>query len=238
VSKTAWSKYKSGSMTRRTLRIGLACLALATVAVQAPVGAQTAADARAAAAGPVVNAVWAEHEFMFTYFGRGTYYSCDGLANKIEYILEALGARPDPKVWVGCVEGPGIQQIPTARIKVAVPTEATPELLAAIAAGKSKRELVSRVQGSDAVVDVAAAQFPAQGQVVEFVGRRKDHIEDGDCELLEQLLPQVLEPLGVRVAPGSSRLLCTPRQSQFGSVQLRLESLHALPASGARPDQH
>ncbi len=224
-------------MTRRRLRIGPACLALAfaTVAVPAPVGAQTGADAKAAGAGPTVNAVWVEHEFMFTYFGHGTYYSCDGLANKIEYILEALGARPEPKVWVGCTEGPGIQQVPTARIKVAVPTEATPELLAAIEAGKSKRELVSRVQGNGAAVDVATAQFPAQRQVVEFVGRRKDRIEDGDCELLEQLLPQVLEPLGVREARGSSRLMCVPRQAQVGSVQLRLESLHALPAPGDRP---
>jgi hypothetical protein len=227
-------------MTRRRLRIGPACLALAfvTAGTQVPAGAQTAADAKAAGAGPTVNAVWVEHEFTFTYFGHGTYYSCDGMANKIEYILEALGARPEPKVWVGCTEGPGIQQIPTARIKVAVPTEATPELLAAIEAGKSKRELVAKVQGKDAVVDVAAAQFPARREVVEFVGRRKDHVEDGDCELLEQLLPQVLEPLGVREAPGSSRLMCVPRQAQIGSVQLRLESLHAIPAPDAGPARH
>jgi hypothetical protein len=224
-------------MARRRLRIGPVCLALAfaTTGLQAPAGAQTEADTKTAGAGPTVTAVWVEHEFMFTYFGRGTYYSCDGMANKIEYILEALGARPEPKVWVGCVEGPGIQQVPTARIKVAVPTEATPELLAAIEAGKSKRELVSRVQGNGAVVDVATAQFPAQRRVVEFVGRRKDRIEDGDCELLEQLLPQVLEPLGVREAPGSSRLMCVPRQAQIGSVQLRLESLHALPVPGGSP---
>jgi hypothetical protein len=207
-------------MTRRRLCIGPACLALAFAA--------------AVGAGPTVNAVWVEHEFMFTYFGHGTYYSCDGMASKIEYILEALGARPEPKVWVGCTEGPGIQQIPTARIKVAVPTEATSELLAAIEAGRSKRELVSKVQGNGAVVDAATAQFPAQRQVVEFVGRRKDRIDDSDCELLEQLLSRVLEPLGVREAPGSS-LMCMPRASQFGSVQLRLESLHAQPAAVAEP---
>jgi hypothetical protein len=70
-------------MTRRRLRIGPACLvlALATAGVQAPAGAQTEADAKAAGAGPTVNAVWVEHEFMFTYFGHGTYYSCDGMAN-------------------------------------------------------------------------------------------------------------------------------------------------------------
>ena len=135
-------------MTQRRLRIGPVPLVLAFAAagVGAPAGAETAADASPAGAAPAVNAVWVEHEFMFTYFGRGTYYSCDGIANKIEYVLEALGARPEPKVWASCIEGPGIQQMPTARIKVAVPTEATPELLAAIEAGKSKRELV--VQGA------------------------------------------------------------------------------------------
>ncbi len=48
----------------------------------------------------------------------------------------------------------------------------------------------------------------------------------------DQLLPQVLEKLGMREAPGSS-LKCTPRQSQFGAVRLRLESLHAMPAAVA-----
>ena len=205
------------------------------VGVQVPVGAQTTADASPAGAAPTVNAVWTEHEFMFSYLGLGTFYSCGGLASKIEYILEQLGARPEPKVRVSCAEGPGIQQIPTARIKVAVPTEATPEMLAALEADRSRRELVSKVQGNGAGVDVATAQFPAERRIVEFVGRRKDHIEDGDCELLQQLLPQVLQPLGVREASGSSRLTCNPRYAQSGAVQLKLESLHAKPAPGATP---
>jgi hypothetical protein len=63
--------------------------------------------------------------------------------------------------------------------------------------------------------------------VVEIDGLRGRRIEDGDCQLLEQLLPQVLKPLGVRELPGSS-LRCVPKQSQFGAVNLRLESLHAV----------
>ena len=63
--------------------------------MQVPVVAQTTADASPAGAAPTVNAVWTEHEFTFTYFGRGTYYGCGGLDNKIEYILTELGARPD-----------------------------------------------------------------------------------------------------------------------------------------------
>jgi hypothetical protein len=114
-----------------------------------------------------------------------------------------------------------------ARIRVAVPVEATPERLAELASDQSRRELVGRVQGNGAAVDTATAQFPAERRVVEFEGRRGKRIEDSDCELLDQLLQQVLMPLGVRELPGSS-LQCTPKQSQFGAVRLKLESLHAV----------
>jgi hypothetical protein len=220
-------------MSRRRLRFGPALLlAFAATAVGAPAGAQKAADASPAEAAPTVNAVWTEHEFTFTYFGRGTYYACGGLDNKIEYILTALGARPEPWVQVNCLDGTGIQLMPTARIKVAVPSEVTPALLAQLEAAKSKRELIAKTQGKGAAVDVATAQFPAERRIVEFTGRRLGRIDDGDCELFDQLLPQVLEPLGIREAPGSS-LTCMPRASQFGSVHLRLESLHAKPAAVA-----
>lgn len=223
---------------QRRHRIGPAVLALASAAAGfgAPAGAQTAADAGSAGSAPALNAVWTEHEFTFTYFGRGTYYSCGGLGDKIEYILTELGARPDVRVRVACIDGPGIQAIPSARIKVAVPSEVTPELLARLEAGKSKRELIAKARGQGTAVDVATAQFPAERRIVEFEGRRLDRIADGDCELFDQLLPRVLEPMGIREAPGSS-LACTPRMSQFGSVRLKLESLHAKQETVAESDQ-
>jgi hypothetical protein len=223
-------------MTRRRLRIGpaLLTLAFATTGARVPAGAQTAADAGPAGAAASVNAVWTEHEFTFTYFGRGTYYGCGGLDNKIAYILTELGARPEPWVQVNCLDGTGVQLMPTARIRVAVPAEVTPELLTQLEAKKSKRELVAKTQGKGAAVDVATAQFPAERRIVEFTGRRLGRIDDGDCELFEQLLPQVLEPLGIRAAPGSS-LACMPRTSQFGAVHLKLESLHAKPAAVPEP---
>jgi hypothetical protein len=174
-----------------------------------------------------VNAVWVEREFSFTYMGIGTYYSCDGLRNKIEYVLEQVGARKDPKVIVSCFDTGVVEQLPMARIRVAVPAEATPERLAELARDQSRRELTGRVQGKGAAVDDATAQFPAERRVVEFNGQRGKRIEDSDCELLDQLVPQVLLPLGVRELPGSS-LRCVPKQSQFGAVNLKLESLHAV----------
>jgi hypothetical protein len=187
-------------------------------------GAPSAADAARA---PTVNAVWVEREFRFAYMGIGTYYSCDGLRDKVRYVLQQVGARKDLKVTAGCTEPSGPDFLPSARIRVAVPAEATPERLAELASGESKRELVGRVQGRGADVDTATAQFAAERRVVEFDGHRGKRIEDGDCELLHQLLPQVLVPLGVRELPGSS-LRCSPKTTQFGAVNLKLETLQAV----------
>jgi hypothetical protein len=192
------------------------------------------ADAAAAADAPApVSAVWLQHEFSFTYFARGTFYSCDGFRNKIEQVLEAVGGR-NARVSVGCFDSFGVQQLPTARIRVESPAEATPELLARLATDQTKRELVARVTGKGDQVDAATAQFPAQRQVVEIKGRRSGGFEYGDCELLEQLLPRVLEPMGVRRLSGT-RLNCTPGMAQTGAVELRLETLRPLPAPGGQP---
>ncbi len=98
MSKTAWSEYKLGPMTptQTPHRSGPAGAGIRRGGCRAPAGARRQRTPAPAGAGPTVNAVWAEHEFMFTYFGHGTYYSCGGLDNKIEYILEELGARPEP----------------------------------------------------------------------------------------------------------------------------------------------
>lgn len=226
---TASSEYKLGGAGARGLRALLSAAVIATLGLLVPVFAWAVDTAPPAEVkSPTVNAVWVEHEFSFTYMGLGTYYSCDGLRNKIEHVLEAIGARKDPKVTVACLDTIGIETLPMARIRVAVPTAATPELLRQLEDDQSRRELVERVQGKGGGVDVATAQFPAELRVVEFDGRRGRRVEDGDCELLSQLLPQVLKPLGVRELPGSA-LRYVPKQSQFGAVRLRLESLHALP---------
>jgi hypothetical protein len=239
MSKIASHEYKLAATKARVLctrravtRVtGLLVAAAGAGLGFAPTAWAQASAADSAPAGEVrpaaVNAVWAEREFSFTYMGMGTYYSCDGLRNKIQYLLEQVGARRKPKVIVSCFDTGAVEHLPMARIRVAVPVEATPERLAELASDQSRRELVGRVQGNGAAVDTATAQFPAEWRVVAFDGRRGKRIEDSDCELLDQLMPQVLKPLGVRELPGSS-LQCTPKQSQFGAVNLKLEALHAV----------
>ena len=192
------------------------------------------ADEQAVAAAAPVDAVWVPHEACFTYFGYTTYYSCDGLREKVRYILKQVGAREsDLKVSVGCVQPSGIERMPNVRIKATMPSEATPETLAKLAEGASHRALVSRVKGDgQAEGDDVAARFPATWRLVEFNGRRGTRIEDGDCELLDALSRHVFPKLGVRIAPNST-LTCVPHQVQIGDVRVKLEALAPVPAPDA-----
>jgi hypothetical protein len=208
----------------------------AVVLALAPLGAVSADDPAPAGATAPVNAVWVDHEQHFVYFGRTTYYSCTGLREKVRYILERAGARPDFKVSTSCLEtgGSPVESMPGVRIRAAFPAEATPEVLARLQASAPERELVARVQGAGERVDDATAQFPAVWRRVEFQGRGRGRIDDGDCELLEALVQEVFVPAGLRVAPGS-RLGCVPHQAPVGSVDLVLEALQKVPEPGVPP---
>jgi hypothetical protein len=178
-----------------------------------------------------VSAAWVEVQRTLFYVGRTTYYSCDGLRDKTRYILKQAGARDDLKVTISCLEssGGGVESMPSVRIKAAFPAEATPELRAKLATEAPKRELLARVTGTG---DAADVEFPAVWRRVVLDGRGRGRIEDGDCELLELLLEQVLIPAGARVAPGS-RLNCVPNQVPIGSVRLVIDTLHKAPEPDA-----
>jgi hypothetical protein len=180
-----------------------------------------------------VSAVWVEHEFRFTYIGLGTYYTCAGLSGKVEGLLRRLGARDDVRVRPGCADSGSVDLVPSVRITVFMPAEATPERLAP-RSETARDELVARVQGKPTGVDAVPVPFAAAWQTVAINGGSDRHIGDGDCELLEQLYPQVLAKMGVRMLP-DSRLSCSPRMSQRAAVRLRLQSLQKLPEPDAKP---
>ena len=197
-------------------------------------GAEPVPDAPSAGASmPVVNAVWVERKQFFTYFGENTYYSCDGLRDKVRYILKLAGARDDLTVSTSCIQsGGGIEAMPGVRIRAHFAQEATPELLEQLAEGAAKRELIARVSGKGHDVDDATAQFPATWQRVEIEGERRGRIASGDCELLEQLLRYVLEPAGVRVA-GDPRLGCMRHSTPIRAVRFQLDTLQPVPPPDA-----
>jgi hypothetical protein len=179
--------------------------------------------------GPV-NAVWVDHDVSFTYTGFTSHYSCSGLESKVEYVLKSLGARPGYKVSASGCTSSGPELMPHVRIRAALPMAATPEVLAEIEKQRAKNELAARAGGKPvAATDAATAQFPATWHVVKFEGTPMSNVQDGDCELMEQLLDRVLKPMGVREVKGSG-LNCVPNQISMNAVNLKLRVLAGPPA--------
>ena len=205
---------------------------IATVALGSSPGV-AAQDATAAEARPSVDAVWVEREILLTYMAFTSFYSCRGLRDKVVWVLEELGARPGFTVTTrGCVEVTGPEVLPSVRIVAALPVQATPEVLAELASGASKRELASRATGQAVPEAEATARFPATPRRVEFTSRPTGPLEDGDCELMEQLRDQVMVPLGARII--EDRVRCVPRQVTLGAVHLTVEVLQPVPEQGAQ----
>jgi hypothetical protein len=179
-----------------------------------------------------VNAVWVERTVNFTYMPLTSYYSCDGLRDKVRWILRELGARPDFKVKSrGCIEVQGPEVFPGVEVVAAFPAEATPELLEQLAADASKRQLAARATGKPDPVIEATAQFPARVKRVEFESGRTtlSDLQDGDCELMEQLVRNdVFGKLGAKVV--DARTHCVPRQVTLGAVRMAVEVLEPVPA--------
>jgi hypothetical protein len=196
-----------------------------------PLAAAGEVAAPALGATAPVNAVWVERELRFTYMPRTSYYTCNGLRDKVRWILAELGARPGFEVRSrGCTELQGPEQFPGVEIVAAFPAVATPELLEQLAGEAAKRQLAARTMGQPDPVPEATAQFPARVKRVEFSSGRSsfEDLQDGDCELMEQWVRQdVFGKLGVRVVDALTR--CVPRQVTLGAVRMVVEVLEPVP---------
>ncbi len=203
----------------------------AALALLAAAGPAMAADAGGTSPGSV-EAVWVEHEISFTYTGFTTHYSCSGLEHKIEYVLRQIGARPGYKVTSsGCLNS-GPEWMPHVRIRASLPAEATPERLAQLEQATDRQGLVARAGGRSAGTDAATARFPASWRVVTFEGTPTSDVQDGDCELMEQLVDRLFKPLGIEQAEGSS-LNCVPHQVPINAVRMKVRALvPTAPADG------
>lgn len=178
---------------------------------------------------PTVEAFWNDYELDFSFMGISTFYSCEGLRDKVKFILSELGARDDLRVTArGCEIGGGVARFPRARIKVALPMAATTENIAELEKDADKRELVARVRG-ERYVDPgeAAARFPATLETVRISSRDMRRIENGDCELLEQVERSLLPKLNL--TPVDSNLSCVPGQARIGEIWLDVRMLKKMP---------
>ena len=207
--------------------LGLVCSLCWSVAGHAADAGGSAADASPATAA----AVWKEQEINFHYQSFTTFYSCQALEDRVTSILTALGA--DKKTLrvrsSGCEMG-RIARVPFLRIKMVSPVEATPKVLAELAATRSTRELASRVRGERP--PEADEQFDAHWKPVSLF-RGGLRLDPADCQLVDQLQREVFPKMGVRVV--KDQVNCSPNQSSLGTPRLDVEALFPVNSDANAP---
>ena len=173
-----------------------------------------------------VNAIWQVQEIHFAYQGFTTYYSCDGLRDKVRDVLLELGARKDVLVrTAGCDAISGPARIPSVRIFVANPVEATDAALAARQANDKRTEILARLQRNS---KQKFSDEPFTAQRKRIVLSSKETLGSfssiaGDCELLEQVADDIVPKLGAKVV--QNNLHCVPHQGTVGNPKLIVEAL-------------
>lgn len=130
---------------------------------------------------------------------------------------------------------PGSERRQTAqvRIRLMMPVEVTPQILAEIEKDKSRRELVSRVTRNPAASMNDPVVFAAQRQEVTL-SQQTIRLKAEDCDLLQQMTMQVIRRLDVRVKNQS--FSCGPRSSSRIPPQLTVETLVPTGAFLPMPD--
>lgn len=215
---------KRSVMCRRA-GAGLAPVLFATAACAIAQEAATGEDTAS-----TTSAVWVEREAELVYMGITSYYSCDGLRDKVRRVLDDLGMGAGLKLSArNCIRMTGPEVMPSVRIVAQVLTEATPEVLAQLESEAGKRELAARVKGVAPVE--ATAQIPARRRLVVLEADPLGDLQAGDCELVEQLRDRVFPKLGVKLV--EDRTQCSPRQLTLGSIHTVVEVLE--PVSGQAP---
>lgn len=117
-------------------------------------------------------------------------------------------------------------QLAGVRVRLMMPTEVTPEILAEIDRDKSRRELISKVTGNPAAAFNDPVVFPAQKQTVTL-SRRTIGLEPEECELLDQISGSVFRQLKVRVVRRS--FSCDRNRISHIPPELTVESFMGVP---------
>lgn len=215
------------SATGRHFAVPLVPILLAVTASSPAQAIATGEDAAS-----LVNAVRVERKVELVYMGFTSYYSCAGLRDKVRRVLDDLGFGDGLEVSVrNCIRMTGPEIMPSVRIVAQVPIEATPEVLAQLESEAGERELAARVKG--VAPEEATAQFPVRRKRVELEADPLGDLNEGDCELVEQLRDRVFPKLGIRVV--EDRTQCSPRQVRLGSIHTVVEVLEPVPSPGAVP---
>ena len=157
--------------------------------------------------------IWAEQTYSFVHLGFTATYSCDGLADKLTYLLRAAGARADIQARaLGCGGGFG-RPSKFARVDLKFYTLQPP------ATGQPR--------------EAATVPVPGTWRAVSFSPRSPRDLDHGDCELVEEFRNVLLPKFATRaIADG---LHCLPNSISPGDLRFSFESFTALPAPAAPP---
>ena len=209
---------------------GKAMPIVATVMLSVMLGICVSAPTRA---DEPVRAVWQVQDIYFPYFGLTTYYSCDGLRDKVRGVLKKLDVRDDYIVSIaGCVDMTGAVHTPSVSMVVANAVPATDDTAKAFAADPKRAKLLARLESKDKTPETPHSDAPFDAvprQVTLYAKEKSDVGASGDCELLEQMQRFVFPKLGVKVL--KDRVSCTPGQGVAGNPSLDVELLVEAKAS-------
>jgi len=175
-------------------------------------------QAAGAQSGDPLPAVWKEQHLTFTYMGRTSRYSCDGLRDKMHALLMDLGARRDLQITaVGCVEAK-----PSTRLGWLSPS------LAIVFSSPSLPDTTAKPlhPGDLAAVDARYEPFTLTGDAFRNFGI-------ADCELVEEFTHQILPKLVTRDV--KEDISCLPYQESGSRFLVRGQILRALPRAEQSP---
>jgi hypothetical protein len=186
----------------------------------------SAAYADAVTEKPTERAIWRVQEMYFAYFGITTHYSCDGLRDRVRFVLAELGAQDTSAVQIaGCTDLSGPSYNPSVRIIVGYPVAATEENIKAASQDPKRAELVATLKRrSKSKLEFGLEPFDAERLNVVLLSKAQSPTSaSGDCELLEQLRDHVIKPMGGTIV--KDELRCMPYQGTTSNSRLTVEVL-------------
>ena len=154
--------------------------------------------------------VWQKHQYSFQYLGFTSTYSCDGLADQLQRLLIAAGARPDAKAQPGaCSSGFG-----------------RPDKFA-----RAELTFYSLVPTGPTAPPAGAEGPPVEGawRPSTLAQHSPHELKLGDCELIEQFRTSVLPLFTTRNV--ENRTSCIPYQLSGSVIDLKFDAFVA--AKGA-----
>jgi hypothetical protein len=171
----------------------------------------------AADSGSYMPSVWKEQHVEFSYFGRTSRYTCDGMRDKVLAMLIDLGARRDLRISThGCDD-----------FRNHLSLHGMNPSLSIVFSSPAAAEVTAKPlhAGDLAAVDARFEAFTLTSDAFRNMGI-------GDCELVEEFARQILPKLATR---GVKRdINCVPYQVSGNHYLIKGEVLKVAPRSAAQ----